>query len=285
MVIAVTGQKGQLGSEFKVLAKDYPQYQFLFTDKTDLDITNKDAVDAYFKNHSLDVLINCAAYTAVDKAESESERAEAINHLAVRYLAEACKVHGVKMVHISTDYVFDGKASRPYKELDSPNPQGVYGQSKYAGEQALKRVNPFGSCIIRTSWLYSSFGHNFVKTMLCLGREREAIKVVSDQLGSPTYAADLAEAIMAIIPQLKNSTVETYHYANSGYCSWYEFATTIFDMKAIACDITPIKTSEYPTDAQRPKYSVLDTSKIQKTFGLGISNWQTSLQRCLQDLD
>jgi dTDP-4-dehydrorhamnose reductase len=281
MTILVTGKNGQLGSELQALAKVFPKYQFLFTDKESLDVTKEKAVEDFFRTHNFDALINCAAYTDVDKAEAEPELANAVNHFALGYLAKACKEHQVKLIHISTDYVFDGTATTPYLETDSTNPQSVYGQSKLDGELLMKLVNPAHSIIIRTSWLYSVYGSNFVKTMMGYGKEKDVLHVVNDQLGSPTYAADLAKAIVDILPQLNTSEVETYHYANTGSCTWYVFAHTIFEMKAVDGEVKPIPTSEYPTPAQRPQYSVLNTNKIQSAFNIKIPHWTQSLKHSL----
>ena len=279
--ILVTGANGQLGSELQVLAKQYPQYQFFFTDVAELDITNPKAIEVFVKENKINAIINCAAYTAVDKAESEVELADNINHLAVKYLAEVAKEHQCKLIHISTDYVFDGTNHQPYLETDIPNPKSVYGATKLAGEQAMQEVNPTNSIIIRTSWVYSSFGTNFVKTMLKLGKEREELKVISDQVGTPTYAADLAKAILEILPQLSNKKVEVYHYTNEGVCSWFDFAHAIFEISKTACKVIPITTAQYPTAAKRPQYSVLNKSKIKETFKIEIPYWRESLKECL----
>jgi dTDP-4-dehydrorhamnose reductase len=284
MTILVTGKNGQLGSELQALEHQYPQYSFLFTDVEDLDITSSEAVDQFFDENNINAVINCAAYTAVDKAESEPELANAVNHLGVWYLAEACKAHGVKMVHISTDYVFDGRATRPYREDDTPNPQSVYGQSKLDGELALKAVNPENSVMVRTAWVYSRYGHNFVKTMLRLGQERDQLKVVADQVGAPTYAGDLAKVVLDMLPHLENIQVETYHYTNAGTCSWYEFAKAIFEIKDISCHVEAIATSDYPTPAKRPSYSVLNTTKIKDGFQLQVPHWRHSLEQCLKTM-
>ena len=230
----VTGGNGQLGSELREIAPNYPDYSFLFTDVSDLDITDHKAVNDFIKINNINVIINCAAYTAVDKAESEPELADAINHLAVANFARIAKEKHIKLVHISTDYVFDGTNHKPYLETDSPNPQSVYGKTKLDGELAMQRINPANSIIIRTSWVYSKYGNNFVKTMLHLAETRAEISVVSDQIGSPTNAKDLAVAILNILPQVSNQTLELFHYSNEGICSWYDFAKTIFEIKGLA---------------------------------------------------
>jgi dTDP-4-dehydrorhamnose reductase len=279
--ILVTGSNGQLGSELQVLAKHYTQYQFFYTDVAELDITDKSAIATFVKEKDINAIINCAAYTAVDKAESEVVLADKINHLAVKNLAEVAKEYGCKFIHISTDYVFDGTHHQPYLETELPNPKSVYGTTKLAGEEAMREVNPGNSIIIRTSWVYSSFGTNFVKTMLKLGKERDELKVISDQVGTPTYAADLAQTILAILPQLSNEKVEVYHYTNEGVCSWYNFAQAIFEISNIDCRVIPITTAQYPTAAQRPHYSVLNKTKLKEAFKMEIPYWRESLKRCL----
>jgi dTDP-4-dehydrorhamnose reductase len=282
--ILVTGSKGQLGSEMNEIAHQYPNYHFIFTDVEELNITNHTEVAAFIELHRIDIIINCAAYTAVDKAEVEVDIAKEINQLAVKNFAEIAKDKGIKLIHISTDYVFDGCAKIPYIESALPNPQSVYGNTKLAGEQALLNTNPKNSIIIRTSWVYSSFGNNFVKTMLRLSKEKAALNVVADQFGSPTYAADLAKAILTLLPAIKNEEVTIYHYANTGVCSWYDFAKAIFEIKGIELQLNKIDTAQYPTPAKRPKYSVLATQKIINKYQLSIPHWKTSLAVCLQKL-
>jgi len=278
----VTGGNGQLGSEIKELSSSFTNDSFFFTDTSNLYITNHAVVAAFIKTNNIDVIVNCAAYTAVDKAESEPELADAINHLAVKNLAIIAKERGAKLIHISTDYVFDGTGHKPYVETDIPNPQSVYGQTKLDGELAIQAVNPSNSIIIRTSWVYSNFGSNFVKTMLRIGQEQKEISVVSDQIGSPTYACDLAKVILEILPQIKNEQVAIYHFANSGACTWFEFAKAIFEIKGLKVMVHPILTSQYPTIAKRPKYSVLGTDKILMGFGICIPTWRDSLDECLK---
>lgn len=280
--ILVTGGNGQLGSEIKELSISCTNGSFFFTDVSDLDITNYTAVAAFIKTNSIDVIVNCAAYTAVDKAESEPELADAINHLAVKNLAIIARERGAKLIHISTDYVFDGTGHKPYVETDTPNPQSVYGQTKLDGELAMQAINPANSIIIRTSWVYSNFGSNFVKTMLRLGKEHEKINVVSDQIGSPTYAGDLAKAILEILPQIKNEQVAIYHFANSGTCSWSEFAKAIFKIKGMDVRVIDIPTSQYPTLAKRPQYSVMLTDKIRMNHNLQVPMWRDSLRVLLK---
>ena len=279
--VLVTGSKGQLGSELKDLVSDD---NFYFTDRDTLDIVDKEAVENFCKENSIDAIINCAAYTAVDKAEEDVENADRINHLAVKYLAEVAKENGIKLVHISTDYVFDGENFRPYVESDMTHPNGVYGSTKLAGEEALKAINPKDSIIIRTSWVYSSFGTNFVKTMLRLGKERETLGVIFDQVGTPTYARDLARAILHILPKIKSETVEIYNYSNEGVLSWYDFAKEIMKMAKIECKVDPIETKAYPTPAKRPHYSLLNKAKIKETFKIEIPYWKDGLDECLRKM-
>ena len=276
--ILVTGGNGQLGSELKDIAPNYQDYNFLFTDVKDLDITNHNAVAAFVESNNITIIINCAAYTAVDKAESELELADAINHLAVANFAQIAKDNNIKLVHISTDYVFDGTNHKPYVETDTPNPNSVYGKTKLDGELAMQQINPVNSIIIRTSWVYSRFGNNFVKTMLRLAETRDEISVVADQIGTPTNAADLADAILNILPQVSNETVELFHYSNEGVCSWYDFAKTIFEIKEISIKVNPIETSQYLTPAVRPFYSVINKNKINIEYKLVKKYWIDSLK-------
>ena len=281
--ILVTGAKGQLGSEIEVLSSNYP-YNFFFTDRDELDISNKEAIAQFIENNNINIIINCAAYTAVDKAENEIELADNINHLAVKYLAQISKEKNIKLIHISTDYVFDGRNFKPYVETDATNPQGVYGQTKLDGEKVMETINPKNSIIIRTSWVYSSFGANFVKTMLKLGKEREKLGVIFDQVGTPTYAKDLAKIILDILPKIENDKVEIYHYSNEGVLSWYDFAKEIMKMAKIECKVNPIESKDYPTPAKRPYYSLLNKAKIKKEFKLEIPYWKDSLDECLKVL-
>lgn len=287
MKILITGAYGQLGSEIKVLTEKYSDWQFLFTDVEVLDITNENAVDVYFKQNQPDFVINCAAYTAVDKAESDIETAEKVNALAPKLLAKYAKKAGSKLIHISTDYVFDGEANIPYIEDDEVNPKGVYGKTKYQGEINCFEENP-DSLIIRTSWLYSTFGNNFVKTMLRLAGERDKLNVVFDQVGTPTNAADLAATILSIIQisekESENFVPGIYHYSNEGVASWYDFATSIFEISGIKCEVLPVLSNQFPTPAKRPNFSVLNKSKIKNTFGINIPYWKESLKICLGKL-
>jgi len=279
--ILVTGAYGQLGSEIKELSNLYDG-EFFFSDKDTLDITDQNAINTYVTSNNINVIINCAAYTAVDKAEEDKELANLINNKAVEYLARTSKENSCKFIHISTDYVFNGENFQPYIESDNEAPNSVYGQTKLDGELAMKEINPLNSIIIRTSWVYSSFGANFVKTILRLGHEKDSLGVIFDQVGTPTYAKDLAKTILDILPQIKTDTVEIYHYSNEGVLSWYDFAKEIMRMAKLDCIINPIETKEYPTPAKRPYYSLLNKTKIKKKFNLEIPFWKDSLDKCLK---
>lgn len=283
--ILVTGSNGQVGSELKILSSKYSQCEFTFIDRSILDISDSQAIIRYFTDKAFDTIINCAAYTAVDKAESDIAQAEAINHQAVATLAQIAKEKNISLIHISTDYVYDGKNFRPYIESDPTNPVNVYGKTKLAGEEAINTISPPKTIIIRTSWIYSTFGNNFVKTMRRLGREREKLGVIFDQIGSPTYARDLARAILDIVPQIKNSAPVTYHYSNEGIASWYDFANAIFELSKIKCSLTPLTTEEYPTPAPRPHFSLLNKNKIKNEFEITIPYWKNSLEECINLLD
>ncbi len=286
MNILVTGSNGQLGSEIRELSLKYP-YNFFFTDVKELDITNKEDIKKYVNEKDIDLIINCAAYTAVDKAEEEKEKADLINHKAVKFLADIAKEKNILLIHISTDYVFDGKNYRPFVEEDKVNPQNIYGLTKLKGEDAFKASGANG-IIIRTSWVYSYYGHNFVKTMLRL-KDRGELGVVFDQVGTPTYAKDLAFTILEIIDKnlekVKNKNAEIYHYSNEGVISWYDFAKAIFDIENIDIKVNPIESKEYPTPAKRPYYSVLNKNKIKKEFNIDIPYWRESLKECLQRIN
>jgi len=279
--ILVTGSNGQLGSEIRALAQSYPTYNFHFTDVEELDITNHAAVEAFVIAANISVIINCAAHTAVDKAESELALSTQLNHLAVENFARIAKENNIQLIHISTDYVFDGTNHIPYAETVTTNPQSVYGSTKLAGEQAVQQINPANSIIIRTSWVYSSFGNNFVKTMLRLANERKELGVIVDQIGTPTYARDLAKVLLEIIPKLNNENVAVYHYSNEGVCSWYDFAKAIFEIKAVDIKVNAIETSQYPTAAKRPFFSVLNKNNIKSRFQIEIPYWRDSLKESL----
>ncbi len=281
--ILVTGAKGQLGMELQQLAGKIQDFNFYFFSKEDLDITDHQSIKIAFEKIRPHYCINCAAYTAVDKAELNAEAAYAINAIAVRYLASACADHKTNLIHTSTDYVFDGNTNVPYNENDKTNPINVYGASKRQGEIEALKAN-FNSVIIRTSWVYSSYGNNFVKTMLKLFQLRSEIKVVTDQFGSPTYAADLAEVIYTILKN-KNLSPGIYHYSNDGIISWFEFAKALKEITGSNCTINPITTEQYPTAAKRPKYSGLHKQKIQTVFGITLKSWQKSLQNCVSKIN
>lgn len=281
--LLVTGCRGQLGSELQDIAEDYESLDLLFTDYTELDITDRKAVRMFVEDHGVDCIVNCAAYTAVDKAEADEARADVLNHVAPGYLARAVHARGGQMVHVSTDYVFDGTAHVPYRE-DAPTcPATAYGRTKLAGEEAVKQECP-ESAIIRTAWLYSTFGNNFVKTMLRLGREKESLGVIFDQIGTPTYARDLAAAIFAVLEQ--GIVPGIYHFSNEGVISWYDFTKAIHRIAGIAgCKVRPLHTEEYPAPAARPHYSVLDKTKIKETYHIEIPYWEDSLEECIQKLE
>lgn len=279
--VLVTGSNGQLGNEIRVISGNYPDLNFIFTDVAELDITDYQKIDGFFKENHISYVINCAAYTAVDKAEQDYDTAHYINVNAVKYLSQISKKNHAVLVHVSTDYVFNGKNYKPYVESDEVCPASAYGKSKAEGENEVRK-NAEKAIIIRTSWLYSSFGNNFVKTILKYGRERGKLNVVFDQVGTPTYAADLAKAILDILPklQLKNS-IDTYHFSDEGVCSWYDFAKEIVELSDFKCIINPIETKDYPLPAPRPHYSVLDKSKIKSEFNISIPYWKDSLKKCL----
>lgn len=282
--ILVTGSNGQLGSELRQLATamDDEDYHFIFTDVAELDITDRQAVCDFVEQNHVNILINCAAYTAVDKAESDPELADLLNRVAPGYLAEAMDAVGGTMIQVSTDYVFDGTAHVPYMEDAPTNPTGVYGRTKLAGEEEVI-CGCTGSMVIRTAWLYSTYGNNFVKTMLRLGRERESLGVIFDQIGTPTYARDLAATILHIVQVGIKPGV--YHYTNEGVCSWYDFTRAIHRIAGItSCEVKPLHTEEYPTPAARPHYSVLDKTKIKEAFGISIPWWEDSLRECIAQL-
>ncbi len=282
--ILITGANGQLGNEMRMLSVQYPQYKYIFTDVAELDICNKAAVLDFVSAQKPDFIVNCAAYTAVTKAEEETGLNYAINRDAVQNLGEAAAKTGAKVIHVSTDYVFDGKGYLPYTEDMPINPESAYGKSKAAGEQALMSVCE-DSVILRTSWLYSSFGNNFVKTMLKLGREKEKLTVIFDQIGTPTYAADLASTIMQIINSGKFEA-GIYHFSNEGVCSWYDFTKSIHKLSGItSCKVLPLETKDYPDQTPRPFYSVLNKAKIKAVYGLDIPHWEESLGRCLEILN
>jgi dTDP-4-dehydrorhamnose reductase len=293
MRILVTGKNGQLGRSIQKLVNtdtkidnNQNSNDFIFLGREDLDLSSESNINHYFRNNDkFDIIINCAAYTAIDQAEQEAELASQINHLAVKQLANIANKHQIKLIHISTDYVFDGESNKPYIEADIPNPINVYGRSKLAGEKALQGLMPINAIIIRTSWVYSEYGNNFVKTMLRLGKVRDELNVVSDQIGSPTYAADLAGAILEIIKHKKfrdlDQTTQIYHYSNKGRISWHEFAKEIFKIEKIEYAVNPITSQQYPSPTKRPLNTLMNNDKIVKVFNVKISNWKSSLNNCM----
>ena len=281
MVVLVTGSNGQVGQSLQFIASQHPLIEFVFCTSSDLDITNLENCQIVFNTFKPDFCINKAAYTAVDKAESESEKALAINVEGARNLAKTCKMYSTILLHISTDFVFDGNNNKPYSETDIPNPTGVYSQTKLDGEIAIQNTWK-KHFIIRTSWVYSQFGNNFMKTMLRLSKERDTISVVNDQIGTPTNAVDLADVLIKIVNEHSKLSTEhfgIYNFSNEGSTSWYEFAKEIFKKNNIKIDLKPIATTEFPTPAKRPKYSVLDKTKIKNIFHIEINNWQDSIPK------
>ena len=285
--ILVTGAYGQLGNEVRILSANHPEYNFMFTDVDSLDITDKNELIDFVTGNDIRYIINCAAYTAVDKAEDDSELCEKINATAVKNLGLAAAEAGAGIIHVSTDYVFDGTSCRPYSEEMPTKPCSVYGKTKLKGEKNLLKICP-NAIVIRTAWLYSPFGNNFVKTMIKLGSERESLNVIFDQVGAPTYALDLADAILKAMDQ----TIDTehdkggvYHFSNEGVCSWYDFTIKIHEIAGInTCKVNPIETKDYPTKAARPHYSVLNKTKIKQTFNIIIPHWEASLKECIKEL-
>ena len=287
MNILVTGSNGQLGSEIKDLAAKYASFSFFFMDLPALDICSRSQLDIFFKDKNINTVINCAAYTAVDKAEQDAEIAEQVNSIGVSNLVNALEKVNGKLIHISTDYVFDGNHFSPYKESDSVSPIGVYGETKRAGELGVINAD-IDSIVIRTSWLYSSYGNNFVKTMLRLGNEKENLGVIFDQVGTPTYARDLANTCLEILCKNTSENISKkgnlYHYSNEGVTSWYDFAISIMELGKVNCKVKPIQTKDYPTLAKRPHYSVLNKSKIKTDFKIEIPYWRDSLKVCIEKI-
>jgi dTDP-4-dehydrorhamnose reductase len=277
--ILITGCYGQLGQAMKNICSDNEEREYFFTDADSLDITDKEAIDRFIKSNNISCIVNCAAYTAVDKAEGDVEICTKINRDAVRNIGEVAASNQAKVIHISTDYVFDGKGARPYREDDATSPASVYGHSKLDGENVLLSTCP-ESIIIRTAWLYSETGNNFVKTMLRLGKERDSIGVVNDQRGTPTYAGDVAAVIKTIL-ESDRFVPGIYHYTNEGICTWYDFTKKIFELSGLQCFVKPLRTEEYPTKAARPAYSVLDKTKIRETYKVNIPEWEESLGKMM----
>jgi dTDP-4-dehydrorhamnose reductase len=280
MKILITGVKGQLGNAIQTISGNYPSFEFLLTDVEELDITSRKDLDAFFSKNQPGICINCAAYTAVDKAEEDIDTAYLLNSQAVRLLGDITRHYGTKLIHISTDYVFNGQMWEPYKEMDEPNANSVYGQSKAEGELALKANDH--AMIVRTSWLYSEFGKNFFKTMLSLMQTREELRIVSDQVGTPTYAGDLARALLNIVKEIEkgNFIPGIYHYSNEGVASWYDFAWEIARISGSHCKVLPIETHEYPLPAPRPPYSVLNKGRIKQVYGVKVPYWREGLEEC-----
>ena len=292
MRILVTGKNGQLGRSIQKIVNTDSKIEnnqnpndFIFVGREELDLRSESSISQYFDNNKFDIIINCAAYTQVDKAEQEVELANQINHLAIKQLAIIANNQQARLIHISTDYVFDGESGKPYSETDTPNPINAYARTKLAGEKALQTLMPINAVIIRTSWVYSEYGNNFVETMLRLGRERDELSVVNDQMGSPTYAADLADAILEIIKHKKfrdeAQTTQIYNYSNEGKISWHEFAKEIFKLAEIDCKVSSISTQQYPTPAKRPRNTLINKDKIVEIFNIKISNWKSSLNTCM----
>jgi dTDP-4-dehydrorhamnose reductase len=286
-IILITGAKGQLGNELKVVSQKYYGYDFIYTDIDTLDISDPLKTADFIHKTKPDWIINCSAYNQVDKAESDYENALMVNGIAVRNISDSLKDSTCRFIHISTDYVFDGNSSTPYSDSSPANPLSAYGRSKLEGEKAA--LTHYGSMVIRTSWLYSSFGNNFVKTIIRLANEKDSLKVVSDQTGTPTYAADLAEAIMQIISGVIRNQLAfnggIYNYSNEGVCSWYDFALAIIEETGLNCQVIPILSVDYPTAAKRPSYSVMNKAKIKENYNISIPHWRTSLKRCIKELN
>ncbi len=280
MNILITGSKGQVGNELQTLAADYPSFSFVFVDRDELDITDTQLVSNFFANQRFDYCLNCAAYTAVDKAESDAETAQKVNVIGTQNLAKAAAANNCRFIQISTDYVYHTTQNTPFKESDPTNPQGVYAQTKLDGDLAALDVH--ADCLVmRTSWVYSSFGHNFVKTMLRLGAEKSELGIIFDQIGSPTYARHLAKAMLDIVQKNPAEFGGIYHYSNEGVCSWYDFARAIFEISGIECKTLAIETKDYPTPAKRPHFSLLNKAKIKQAFDIEIPHWRSALQECL----
>lgn len=283
MNILVIGASGQLGQELRVVAEGSAQH-YTFASRSELDVTDQLAIRHFVQDHHIDTIINCSAYTAVDRAEDEPEEADRINHQAVAALAALAKAQGLYLIHISTDYVFAGDSHRPITEEETPRPQSVYGRTKLLGEDAIRRAG-CRALILRTSWLYSTYGANFLKTMCRLMQERQELSIVFDQIGTPTYARDLARFIVSYLEQDKGTRQEgTYHFSDEGVASWYDFAEAIRHRMGYSCQLHPIRSEQYPTKATRPSYSVLDKAKLKRDFGITLPHWQTSLKDCLNQL-
>ncbi len=282
------GRTGQLGQSLESIAALYAEYEFVFVGREQFDMEGETEMHTFFENYTFDIIINCAAYTSVDKAETDQHSANSVNNIAVLRLSKVAKKYGIKLIHISTDYVFNGKSYRPYRETEKVDPLSVYGKTKLEGENAILRVLPTNAIILRTSWLFSEYGNNFLKTMLKLGQRNDKLNIVSDQVSTPTYAKDLAKTIMIIIQShlFEQNSFKTsiYNFSNEGVCSWFDFSKVIFDIAAIKCNVHPIETKDYPTPATRPYYSVLNKNKIKENFNVTIPFWKDSVKKCLVNL-
>ena len=289
MFILVTGANGQLGKSIKSLVEQQKKsHSFVFVNREQLDLSSTSSIQNYFETHKFDLIINCAAYTAVDRAESYQEEADMINHIALKKIAEIAKSNNIKLIHISTDFVFDGLKHKPYSESDACSPLNIYGKTKLEGENAILSIMKFNATIIRTSWLYSEYGNNFVSTIIKLAQKNNNLNIVSDQMGTPTYAKDLGQAILNIIKNEKfnepNRVTEIYHYSNEGECSWYDFAKEVINISGIKCTISSINSEDYPTAARRPRNTIMSKEKISNEFGLKIIFWKDSLKCCMKNL-
>ncbi|MDY0053297.1 MAG: dTDP-4-dehydrorhamnose reductase [Bacteroidales bacterium] len=282
--ILVTGGKGQLGLSLRCISKEFPDYSFDFMDIEEMDITDKESISNILKAKDYFAVINCAAFTAVDLAEGKKEMAYLINVYGVRNLVEAANETNTHLIHISTDYVFGGNGNTPFKPYDEPNPNSVYGKSKLEGERQIMQVSKSGFIIIRTSWLYSEEGNNFLKTMIRIGRNNDSVSVIYDQVGTPTYAGDLARAIILCLSKINNNSREIFHFSNEGVCSWYDFAKEIMEEMSLQCKVLPILTSQYPTPAKRPYYSVLNKDDIKNYLSIEIPHWKDSLKTCIKNI-
>ena len=289
MIILVTGANGQLGKSIKSLVEqEKKSHSFVFVTRDQLDLSSPSNIKNYFETHKFDLIINCAAYTAVDRAENYPEEVDMINHIAVRKIAEIAKSDNIKLIHISTDFVFDGLKQKPYFESDASSPLNIYGKTKLEGENAILSIMKFNAIIIRTSWVYSEYGNNFVSTIIKLAQKNNNLNIVSDQMGTPTYAGDLGQAILNIIKNDKfnepNRVTEIYHYSNEGECSWYDFATEVINISGDKCTLNPINSEDYPTAARRPRNTIMSKEKISNEFGLKIVFWKDSLKCCMKNL-
>lgn len=281
--VLITGSGGQLGKSIKELSSEY-EYNFVFANKNELNILNGGKIKEYIDKHKINCIINCASYTNVDKAENDKKLADDINHQGIKIIAKLSKINNIKLIHISSDYVFDGKNSKPYKEEDKTAPCSTYGQTKLNGEKAIIELNMKNSIIIRTSWLYSNYANNFLKTILNLAKKNNELNIIYDQIGTPTYALDLAKMILDILEKINNQNTEIYHYSNEGVASWYDFAKEIINVQNIKCLIKPIESYEYKTLAKRPHYSILNKAKIKKDFDIIVPYWKDSLIECLKEM-